>query len=86
MPQICKHTHTLKCMEMNDPGFQLCWREAAQISRMLLLSELDYDFCFDGLSTVYSGIRKDAVTETIIKQQPKKCLLKKIIFLRWMTL
>lgn len=81
-------THTLKCLEMNGhPDFQPCWREASEVRMMLLLSELDWDFCFDGLSTVYSGVRKDAVTEIIIQQQLKQNILKKIkYFLWWMTL
>lgn len=46
---------------------------------MLLLSELDREFCFDGLSTGYSGVKKDAVTETITQQQQQN-LLKKYFF------
>lgn len=58
------------------PYFQPCWREASEVRRMLLLSELDWDFYLDGLNTVYSGVRKDAMTETIIQQELKQNLKK----------
>lgn len=51
-----------------------------EVSR-IALSELDWDFCFDGHSTVYSGVRKDAVTETITQQRLKHNLLKKFFFM-----